>query len=342
MEAMYDTILSTVISIVVNKNHIQEGNIMRYLDPRADLTFKRIFGEHKDLVISLLNALLPLDDDHLVKSVEYIPVEMVPDNPLKKNSIVDVRCHDQDGRQFLVEMQMIWSKEFMQRVLFNASKAYVRQLDKKEDYNLLQPVYSLNLVNDVFMDDIPEYYHHYDIVNVEHTDKRIEGLHLIFVELPKFKPHTFSERKMQILWLRFLTEMGDVRIVPQEFLANPEVKKAVDILEESSYTDAQLNGYDKFWDIVRTERTYINAAIRKGMSEGRAKGRAEGFEQGRAKGRAEGRAEGMAQGMAQGRAEGEKSALYKVVERMRVMGLNDSQIAEATGMDLRQIEELRD
>lgn len=342
MEAMYDTILSTVISIVVNKNHIQEGNIMRYLDPRADLTFKRIFGEHKDLVISLLNALLPLDDDHLVKSVEYIPVEMVPDDPLKKNSIVDVRCHDQDGRQFLVEMQMIWSKEFMQRVLFNASKAYVRQLDKKEDYNLLQPVYSLNLVNDVFMDDIPEYYHHYDIVNVEHTDKRIEGLHLIFVELPKFKPHTFSERKMQILWLRFLTEMGDVRIVPQEFLANPEVKKAVDILEESSYTDAQLNGYDKFWDIVRTERTYINAAIRKGMSEGRAEGRAEGFEQGRAKGRAEGRAEGMAQGMAQGRAEGEKSALYKVVERMRAMGLNDSQIAEATGMDLRQIEELRD
>ena len=323
---------------------------MRYLDPRADLTFKRIFGEHKDLVISLLNALLPLDDDHLVKSVEYIPVEMVPDNPLKKNSIVDVRCHDQDGRQFLVEMQMIWSKEFMQRVLFNASKAYVRQLDKKEDYNLLQPVYSLNLVNDVFMDDIPEYYHHYDIVNVEHTDKRIEGLHLIFVELPKFKPHTFSERKMQILWLRFLTEMGDVRIVPQEFLANPEVKKAVDILEESSYTDAQLNGYDKFWDIVRTERTYINAAIRKGMSEGRA----EGFEQGRAKGRAEGRAEGIekaraeclaqgrAEGMEKGRAEAEKSALYKVVERMRAMGLNDSQIAEATGMDLRQIEELRD
>lgn len=342
MEAMYDTILSTVVSIVVNKNHIQEGNIMRYLDPRADLTFKRIFGEHKDLVISLLNALLPLDDDHLVKSVEYIPVEMVPDNPLKKNSIVDVRCHDQDGRQFLVEMQMIWSKEFMQRVLFNASKAYVRQLDKKEDYNLLQPVYSLNLVNDVFMDDIPEYYHHYDIVNVEHTDKRIEGLHLIFVELPKFKPHTFSERKMQILWLRFLTEMGDVRIVPQEFLANPEVKKAVDILEESSYTDAQLNGYDKFWDIVRTERTYINAAIRKGMSEGRAKGRAEGRAEGFEQGRAKGRAEGMAQGMAQGRAEGEKSALYKVVERMRAMGLNDSQIAEATGMDLRQIEELRD
>lgn len=110
-------------------------------------------------------------------------------------------------------------------------------------------MYSLNLVNDIFMHDMSEYYHHYDIVNVEHTDKRIEGLHLVFVELPKFKPHTFSERKMQVL-----SEMGNRRTVQQEFLDNPEVRKTVGILEESSYTDVQLNGYDKFWDIVRTEK----------------------------------------------------------------------------------------
>ena len=136
---------------------------MRYLDPRADLTFKKVLGEHPDLVISFLNALLPFDDDNKVESVEYIPTELVPDNPLKKNSIVDVRCKDQRGRQFLVEMQMIWSEEFKQRVLFNASKAYVRQLDKRENYDLLQPVYSLNLVNDVFEPELKEYYHHYEI-----------------------------------------------------------------------------------------------------------------------------------------------------------------------------------
>ena len=33
----------------------------KYLDPKADLTFKKVFGEHPDLVISLLNALLPFD-----------------------------------------------------------------------------------------------------------------------------------------------------------------------------------------------------------------------------------------------------------------------------------------
>ena len=32
---------------------------MKYLDPKADLTFKKVFGEHPELVKSLLNALLP-------------------------------------------------------------------------------------------------------------------------------------------------------------------------------------------------------------------------------------------------------------------------------------------
>ena len=154
---------------------------MKYLNPKADLTFKKVFGEHPDLVISLLNALLPLDKpEEQIKEIEYLPPELVPETPLKKNTIVDVRCKDQAGRQFLVEMQMLWSSAFMQRVLFNASKAYVRQLGDGEHYELLQPVYSLNLVNDIFEPNMEEYYHDYRIVRMERTDKVIEGLRFVF------------------------------------------------------------------------------------------------------------------------------------------------------------------
>ena len=90
---------------------------MRYLDPKADLTFKKVFGEHKDLLISLLNALLPLSGDEQVESVEYLPAELVPDLPMGKNSIVDVRCKDLSGRQFNVEMQRRWTPAFEQREL---------------------------------------------------------------------------------------------------------------------------------------------------------------------------------------------------------------------------------
>ena len=249
---------------------------MRYLDPKADLTFKRVFGEHPDLVMSLLNALLPLTAGQEITDIEYLPSEMVPENPLRKNSIVDVRCKDKTGRQFIVEMQMIWSPEFKQRVLFNASKAYVRQINAGEQYELLQPVYSLNLVNEVFEPELKGYYHHYQMVHVENSDKVIDGLQLIFVELPKFTPHTYSEKKMQVLWLRYLTEINErTREVPEELMSNPEVKKAVNALEVSAFTDAQLAGYEKFWDIISTEKTLYNSAERKGMAAGMAQGKEE-------------------------------------------------------------------
>ena len=247
---------------------------MRYLNPKADLTFKRVFGEHPDLVMSFLNALLPLQREEYITDIEYRPSEMVPDNPLRKNSIVDVRCKDNKGRHFIVEMQMIWSPEFKQRVLFNASKAYVRQMGSGEKYDLLQPVYSLNLVNDVFEPDLEEYYHYYRMVHVEHSERVINGLQLVFVELPKFTPHTYSEKKMEVLWLRYLTEIDEKTTkVPEELLENPEIKKAVTVLEESAFTPEQLLGYEKFWDIISVEKTLISSAERKGLEKGKAEGR---------------------------------------------------------------------
>ena len=53
----------------------------KYLDPKADLTFKKVFGEQKDLLQSFLNAVLPLKEGTKIESLEYISPEMVPENP---------------------------------------------------------------------------------------------------------------------------------------------------------------------------------------------------------------------------------------------------------------------
>ena len=124
---------------------------MKYLDPKADLTFKKIFGNHPKRLISLLNALLPLSEEEQIHEIKYLPTELVPQLEGGKNTIVDVLCTDVRGRKFCVEMQMEWSDAFQQRVLFNASKLYVSQAKKGGKYSELQPVYSLNLINDIFL-----------------------------------------------------------------------------------------------------------------------------------------------------------------------------------------------
>ena len=185
--------------------------------------------------------------------------------------MVDVRCFDQMGRQFIVEMQMEWNESFKNRVVLNASKAVVRQLKKNEDFKLVHPVYSLNLINDVGFDAGPdEFYHDYAIVNVEHTDRIIEGLRFVFIELPKFKPKTIVEKKMAVLWLRFLTEISEqTKEAPAELLENAEISKALSIVEKSAFNDAQLYAYEQFWDAVYVERALIEGGYNKGRAEER-------------------------------------------------------------------------
>ena len=298
---------------------------MTYLDPKADLTFKRVFGEHKHLVKSLLNALLPFEGpEEEIVTLDYLPSEMAPDTPLRKNSIVDVRCKDGRGRQFIVEMQMVWSREFKRRVLFNASKAYVRQLGRGGTYELLQPVYSLNLVNEVFEPEMEQYYHYYHLVHNERTDKVIDGLHLVFVELPKFTPQTYGERKMQVLWLRYLTEIDErTQEVPQELLDNPDTRDALTQLRESAFSEAELSGYDDFWDAIRVERTLVNSVERRYK---------EGWEEGREDGRKEGRKEG--------REEGEREKQAEIARRLKEMGVAVDVIAGGTGLSVEDIERL--
>jgi len=303
----------------------------KYLDPKADLTFKKVFGEHKNLMISFLNALLPLDKGKQVESIEYLPPEMVPDNPDKKNSIVDVRCEETGGRKFIVEMQLNWTTAFKERVLFNAAKAYVRQIDRSEKYKLLQPVYSLNLVNKVFEPDTENCYHHYSMVHYLDTKKQIDGLHLVFVELPKFKPQSFAEKKMAVLWLKFLTEIDEkTRAAPQELLDNPEVAQALEIMEVAAYSDAELAAYDGYWDAVRIEATIMGELndARADLLDAQAKV---------VEATAARDALATERDAANARADAATEKLCQTARNLKAMNLTTEQIAAATGLTAEEI-----
>jgi len=241
-----------------------------YLDPKNDLTFKRVFGEHKHLCKSLLNSMLPLEKP--VIDIEYQTGELIPElAKILRNTLVDVRCIDAGGRQFIVEMQLYWSDSFKSRVVLNASKAYLKQLDKAEEFRLLQPVYALNFINDTF-ENSPEmeneYLHHYKIVNIKHTEKQIEDLEFFFVELPKFKPQNRAEKKLHDLWMLFLTRVNEkTDEIPQELMENELTREALTYMERGSYTKGQLEAYDKFKDAILTERSIIGDAMKKGREE---------------------------------------------------------------------------
>ena len=241
---------------------------MKYLDPKADLTFKKIFGNHPKRLISLLNALLPLSEEEQIHEIKYLPTELVPENNSYRYAITNILCTDAKSNKFCVVIRIEWSDAFQLRVQFLASELYVNPAIKQVKYFAQYPTYSLNLISDTFKYNTPDFIHNYHVVYDKDTHKVIEDLHFTFIELPKFTPHSIADKRMMVLWLRFLTEINsNTKEVPADLLNDPEIGKAVEELEISGFSDAELWAYDKFWDSVSVERTLIDDSYKKGIEK---------------------------------------------------------------------------
>lgn len=286
----------------------------RYLNPKSDLVFKKIFGEHPDLLISFLNAVLPVSSDRLITHLDYLPTESVPEIPGHKSTIVDVRCRDKLGRYFIVEMQLRWSEHFMKRMLFNSASAYLRQLKKGEAYDNLCPVYGLSIVDAKFSEG-SEWFHHYRLTHSKDTAKTFDDIQLIFLELPKFKVTTWAEKKLTVLWLRFMTEINEeTKTVDPALLEVPEINQALKYTEIAAYTENELRAYDANWDAISTEKTILLDRFTKGKAEGII----EGIEKGKV------------------------ASQHEMAEKSLKKGLDVHTVAEITGLSVETVEKIKE
>ena len=143
-------------------------------------------------------------------------------------------------------------------------------------------------------------------------------MHFTFIELPKFTPHSIADKRMMVLWLRFLTEINsNTKEIPADLLNDPEIGKAVEDLEVSGFTDAELRAYDKFWDSVSVERTLMDDRYQKGME----KGIETGFEK------------GMEKGMNQ--------RSLEIAKKMLAKGMDEASIMDMTGLTAEEIKLLK-
>ena len=308
---------------------------MRYLDPKADLTFKKIFGEHKDLLISLLNALLPLADDEQIESVEYLSPELVPETYIGKNSIVDVRCRDVKGRQFIVEMQNAYQTFFKDRSLYYATFPIREQAEKGDvwDYQL-KHVYVVALLNYKMSDSAfsPDTINH-DIGLLDKQTHRVfnDKLTFKYVEISKFDKCLEELESNYDKWLYVLRNLSRLDSQP-DYLRNEIFNRLFSEAEIAHFSKVELREYE---DSLKAYRDIKNS-----LDTAKAEGLAEGFGKGRVEGHAEGLVEGRAEGLAKGRAEGRSETLVEVAKNLLSIGTPIESIMKATGLSEEEIKSM--
>jgi predicted transposase/invertase (TIGR01784 family) len=122
---------------------------MQFADPRTDFVFKRVFGNEKakEVLISFLNAVLGLEGSRAITDVHILDPYQAPKVPSLKHSFLDVKCRDNRGIEFVVEMQIEYVEGMKKRIQFNACKAYVGQLASGQDYPKLNQVIGISILD---------------------------------------------------------------------------------------------------------------------------------------------------------------------------------------------------
>ncbi len=89
--------------MIINILSIFTMTLSKFLDPRNDLCFKKIFGteKNKNILIHFLNDILRFTEINAIQEVEFLSTIMDPEVASDKQSIVDVLCKDSHGNRYI-------------------------------------------------------------------------------------------------------------------------------------------------------------------------------------------------------------------------------------------------
>lgn len=220
---------------------------MRFIDPKIDFAFKKIFGssDSKDILINFLNAIL-YEAQPLIEDLEIIDSQ--PENPTLgvQETRLDVKATINGDRIALVEIQLINVPSFGNRVLYNAAKSYSQQLTGKDRYERLKTVISLKIADFEMFENQPEFMSRFVFQEKEQQfespDTEIE---LVFIELPKFSKELAALETTADQWIYFIKNTSTLETVPETLSAVPEIQKALRIAREDNFTQEELKELQK-------------------------------------------------------------------------------------------------
>ncbi|OAM04568.1 MAG: transposase [Wolbachia endosymbiont of Dactylopius coccus] len=305
--------------------------LSKFLDPKNDISFKRIFGteKNKDILIHFLNDILGFTGKSVIKDIEFLSTIQDPDIASKKQSIVDVLCRDENGLQVIVEMQVAKTKGFEKRAQYYAAKAYSRQADKGDQYHDLKEIIFIAIADCILFPDKSEYKSKHTIRDEDTNEHDLKDFYFVFIELPKFSK-TKEDQLSNIVekWVYFFryadetTEEELERIIGSDLI----IKRAYEELNRFNWSEKEFIAYEQEIKRIRDEQAVLAQKLDDAKHEGRQEGRQEGIQIGHEK----------------GKAEGEKQAKIAVAKNSLKAGVSIDVIAQITGLSHSEISQLKE
>ena len=245
--------------------------VLKYLDPKNDVAFKRLFGteKNKEILVNFLNDVLCRSN--IIEEVEFLPTINIPDSAEQRVSIVDVMCRDKAGVKFIIEMQVVSTLEYLKRAQYYAARAYVGQRTKEVKYKDLKEVIFLAICNQTILPE-HEHYISYHVMLEQSTHKNhLKDFSYTFIELEKFNKSAEALSSQLDKWIYFFKHAEEGDVFPQQLMKDEHIHQALDEMKSFNWSEEELLAYEH---VEYEHYAYIgNMALAK--EEGKIEGKIE-------------------------------------------------------------------
>ena len=247
----------------------------KFLDPKNDVAFKRVFGteKNKDILIHFLNDMLTFKEGLPIVDVTFLKTVQDPEIIVHKTSIVDVLCKDEKKNIYIVEMQVAKEKGFEKRAQYYASKAYISQSHVGEAYHDLKEVIFLAIADFEMFPGKAAYKSDHLILDRETHEHDLRDFSFSFLELTKFTKNIDQLSNMIEKWAYFFKHAEDTSEADLAHLVGTDivVERAYHELSRFSWNEEELLTYDQN---IKYQWAY-RASMEECYDEGKAEGKAE-------------------------------------------------------------------
>ena len=283
---------------------------MIFLDPTSDMAFKKLFGNtaHTAILIDILNAVLERKLGEKIVDLVFNDPYNTRETVRSKLSIVDVRCTDERGNQYIIEVQVEKQSDYAARAQYYSSLALSRQLSKTEQYAQLVPVIFVGILEfNLFETD--EYNSHHYILDNKTYVHELKHLEFHFIELKKFTKQLDQLVTLLDKWIYFLKNADSLHAIPDTFKHEPVLQEAFTVVEQGNWSKKELDQYDAYLDSIRSAESILETAHNEGVVKGKLEGKIE-----------------------------EKSIITK---NLLAAGISQEIIIKTTGLTIQQIEKIK-
>jgi predicted transposase/invertase (TIGR01784 family) len=314
------------------------------LSPTLDIVFKALFGGNTRDSREALRSLLSDCIHRPITALTILNNELVPEHLSGKTVRLDIHVSFNNGEEADIEMQAGKSNDDLKnRSLFYASRLLSGQGQKGKRYKEIKRVYQIFFLNDVLFPGSEKVPRRYTVREETEQDRLSEVMEIVFYELPKVEKYVreyeagigkLNELPAEEKWCIYMRYKGNERMAG--------------LIEELSRQEAgimnaeralkKMNRDREQWarTLWREKRAMDYQDYQLGIKEAVAEAVAEAVEKAVVEARAEAQKEAREKGLAEGR----EKALRKTAKKLKSMGLSADQIADATGLALKEVKKL--